>query len=62
MDPENRKPPLTLRSPHCLAQNGLLVRGDLRYDLPREGRRYWFPDLSHREAFLSASTQTTTRR
>ncbi|MGZ3336068.1 MAG: thioredoxin family protein [Isosphaeraceae bacterium] len=50
--------------PHCLAQNGLLVRGDPRYDLSREGRRYWFPDPSHREAFLSASasTQTTTRK
>ena len=52
--------------PHCLAQNGLLVRGDPRYDLSREGRRYWFPDPSHRDAFLSAlasaSTQTTTRR
>ena len=48
--------------PHCLAQNGLLVRGDPRYDLSREGRRYWFPDPSHRDAYLSASTQTTTRR
>ena len=25
--------------PHCLAENGLLVRGDPRYDLSREGRR-----------------------
>jgi YHS domain-containing protein len=50
--------------PHCLAQNGLLVRGDPRYDLNREGRRYWFPDPSHREAFLSATAPapTTTRR
>ncbi len=52
--------------PHCLAQNGLLVRGDPRFDLSREGRRYWFPDPSHRDAFLSspatASTETTTRR
>jgi YHS domain-containing protein/thiol-disulfide isomerase/thioredoxin len=50
--------------PHCLAQNGLLVRGDPRYDLAREGRRYWFPDVSHRDAFLSAtaSKETTTRR
>ena len=50
--------------PHCLAQNGLLVRGDPRYDLSHEGRRYWFPDASHRDAFLSAtaSTETTTRR
>ncbi len=50
--------------PHCLAQNGLLVRGDPRYDLSREGRRYWFPDPTHRDAFLSATTetQTTTRR
>ncbi len=50
--------------PHCLAQNGLLVRGDPRYDLSREGRRYWFPDPTHREAFRSATaeSQTTTRR
>jgi YHS domain-containing protein len=50
--------------PHCLAENGVLVRGDPRYDLSREGRRYWFPDASHRDAFLSvtASTETTTRR
>ncbi len=46
--------------PHCLAQDGLLVRGDPRYDLSREGRRYWFPDPSHREAFLSATASTTT--
>ena len=45
--------------PHCLAQNGLLVRGDPRYDLSREGRRYWFPDPSHREAFLSALASTS---
>jgi YHS domain-containing protein len=41
--------------PHCLAQDGLRVPGDPRYDLSREGRRYWFPDPSHREAFLSTS-------
>ena len=50
--------------PHCLAENGLLVRGDPRYDLSRQGRRYWFPDPTHRDAFLSAAaeTQTTTRK
>jgi len=52
--------------PHCMAQNGLLVRGDPRYDLSRAGRRYWFPNPSHRDAFLSAtataSSETTTRR
>jgi hypothetical protein len=40
--------------PHCLAENGLLVRGDAALELAREGRRYWFPDRAHREAFLSA--------
>ena len=40
--------------PHCLAQDGVLVRGDPQYDLNRDGRRYWFPDPTHREAFLAA--------
>jgi YHS domain-containing protein len=48
--------------PHCLAKDGVLVRGDPRYDLSQGGRRYWFPDPSHREAFLSASTASATRR
>jgi len=48
--------------PHCLAQNGLLVRGDPRYVFNREGRRYWFPDATHREAFLATSLETPTRR
>jgi YHS domain-containing protein len=50
--------------PHCLAQSGLVVRGDPRCDLSEQGRRYWFPDTSHRDAFLSAkaSPETTLRR
>ncbi len=40
--------------PHCLASEGRLVPGDPRYDLDRDGRRYWFPDPTHREAFLTA--------
>ncbi len=50
--------------PHCLAENGILVRGDPRYELNREGRHYWFPDATHREAFISAasSSEPPTRR
>ena len=39
---------------HCIRDSGLLVRGDPRHEITREGRRYWFPDLSHRDAFLAA--------
>jgi YHS domain-containing protein len=38
--------------PHCIRVSGILVRGDPRHELARDGRRYWFPDPSHREAFL----------
>jgi YHS domain-containing protein len=38
---------------HCIRENGLLVRGDPRHELARAGRRYWFPDASHRDAFLT---------
>jgi YHS domain-containing protein len=48
--------------PHCLYKEGVLVRGDPRYDLNKDGRRYWFPDPSHREAFLAATTDSTSRR
>ena len=48
--------------PHCLEKDGVLVRGDPRYDLSKGGRRYWFPDPSHREAFLAASDRSTSRR
>jgi YHS domain-containing protein len=47
--------------PHCLGGAGLLVRGDPKYTITREGRRYWFPDPSHRDAFLTANS-TTVRR
>ena len=48
--------------PHCLAERGLYVRGDPRLELSREGRRYWFPDPSHRDAFLAASESSIQRR
>jgi YHS domain-containing protein len=49
--------------PHCISQTGVLVRGDPRIELNREGRRYWFPDSTHREAFLAtASSSEATRR
>ncbi|QEH32877.1 Thiol:disulfide interchange protein DsbD [Aquisphaera giovannonii] len=49
--------------PHCLSQQGLLVRGDPRVELNREGKRYWFPDASHREAFVAtASASSGTER
>jgi len=38
--------------PHCIRASGLLVRGNPRHELAQGGRRYWFPDPSHREAFL----------
>ena len=44
--------------PHCLGETGLLVRGDPKYEITREGRRYWFPDASHRDAFLAATSPT----
>jgi YHS domain-containing protein len=48
--------------PHCLSQSGVLVRGDPRIELSREGRRYWFPDSTHREAFLASSANSSTTR
>jgi YHS domain-containing protein len=39
---------------HCIRETGLLVRGDPGHELARGGRRYWFPDASHREAFLAS--------
>jgi YHS domain-containing protein len=39
---------------HCISESGLLVRGDPRHEVAREGRRYWFPDLTHRDAFLAS--------
>ena len=41
--------------PHCLGETGLLVRGDPKFAVTRDGRRYWFPDPSHRDAFLAAN-------
>lgn len=40
--------------PHCLGETGLLVRGDPKFELTRAGRRYWFPDETHRAAFIAA--------
>jgi YHS domain-containing protein len=48
--------------PHCLGEAGLLVRGDPKYGITLAGRRYWFPDPSHRDAFLSATSTATTPR
>jgi YHS domain-containing protein len=45
---------------HCLGESGLLVRGDPKYTITREGRRYWFPDPSHRAAYLDAAATATT--
>jgi YHS domain-containing protein len=47
---------------HCLRESGLLVRGDPKYDLMREGRRYWFPDTSHRDAFLAMAAPAAAGR
>jgi YHS domain-containing protein len=55
---------------HCLGETGLLVRGDPKIAITRDGRRYWFPDPGHRAAFLAANprssmidpTATTVRR
>jgi YHS domain-containing protein len=41
--------------PHCIRASGLLVRGDPRHELAYEGRRYWFPDPSHRDAFVACT-------
>ncbi len=41
--------------PHCLKDSGLLVRGDPRHELARDGRRFWFPDPAHRDAFLASN-------
>jgi YHS domain-containing protein len=48
--------------PHCLASDGALVPGDPRVDLKHDGRRYWFPDESHREAFLAAVARSSARQ
>ena len=47
--------------PHCIVA-GQFVRGDPRYSLTQEGRRYWFPDAGHRDAFLASSPVDSTRR
>jgi hemin uptake protein HemP len=39
---------------HCIEQSGLLVRGDSGVEITRDGLRYWFPDLAHRDAFLAS--------
>ena len=38
--------------PHCIRTSGLLVLGSPRHEVSHDGRRYWFPDSSHRDAFL----------
>ena len=39
---------------HCIRDSGLLVRGDPNHEVTRDGRRFWFPDESHRGAFLAS--------
>jgi YHS domain-containing protein len=39
---------------HCRREFGSLVPGDPRHEVARLGRRYWFPDSAHRDAFLAA--------
>ena len=41
--------------PHCLAADGLLVRGRPEVSLARDGKRYLFPDPSHLDAFRDRS-------
>ena len=41
--------------PHCWARESLLVRGRAEHSLTRSGRRYYFPDAVHLEAFRAAS-------
>jgi YHS domain-containing protein/thiol-disulfide isomerase/thioredoxin len=45
---------------HCVNETGLLVRGDPKYSITRDGRRYWFPDDAHRAAFLAAKPLAST--
>jgi YHS domain-containing protein len=40
--------------PHCVRESGLLVRGDPRHEFARAGKRYWFPDDSHRDAYVAS--------
>jgi YHS domain-containing protein/thiol-disulfide isomerase/thioredoxin len=44
---------------HCLGETGLLVCGDPKYAITRGGLRYWFPDASHRAAFLASDPGPT---
>ena len=39
---------------HCIRESGRFVRGDPGHELARGGRRFWFPDASHRDAFLAS--------
>lgn len=50
--------------PHCTRQDGLLVQGDPHFGLIRSGKEYWFPDDSHRSAFLASlpTDRETTRK
>jgi YHS domain-containing protein len=48
--------------PHCLAESGERVRGNPRYSLTQDGRRFWFPDSSHRSAYLALAPSSSIRR
>jgi YHS domain-containing protein len=39
---------------HCIRESGVLVPGDPQHEVAREGLRYWFPDATHRDAFLAS--------
>jgi YHS domain-containing protein len=43
---------------HCLGETGLLIPGDPKYAVTRDGLRYWFPDATHRAAFVAAAKPT----
>jgi YHS domain-containing protein len=47
--------------PHCMDETGLLVRGDPKYGVTRDGRTYWFESASHRDAYLAEAGSTTRR-
>jgi YHS domain-containing protein len=40
---------------HCIRESGILVPGEPQHEVAIEGLRYWFPDPTHRDAFLASS-------
>jgi YHS domain-containing protein len=39
---------------HCIREFGILIPGDPQHEVARGGLRYWFPDSTHRDAFLAS--------